>query len=339
MKLFDPTRDIVSQISPVNETIIVAGSLFSGAAGDANIKRTTHWTSGSVSGSFYQAVYSTNYSASTAVELVDISYGISISSSIYSNAATTQKDQLNRTYRLFAKSLLGSETSRFSIGSQNRDELIFLAIKRSQFKDEIKKGSVSMIVTYTGSSGGPATSPHSSASLNDNGAATTFTETNRGHTANLLSGAVTVGTIYYQAGIIVMIPDLVSSTSSIAGNEWSGSLNYEGTVVSGGLRGILDGARTRLQNLTFINQTNLHATFYFCRALNDEFNYSSNPTFTDASGRIIPTSGANNLTTRTYITKVGLLGENGEVLAVGGLSKPIKKTPNIEYSLVVRLDY
>lgn len=341
MKLFDPTRDVVNQLSVVNETIIFGGSLFSSSAGEPNIKKTTHWTSGSASGPFYHAIFNTNYSASTAIELVDVTYGISISSSYYEVANSTQDEEKNRIYRLFAKRLLGDEDSRFNFGS-NIDELIFLAIRRSQFKDEIKKGSVSLICVYSGSTGGPDTIAINSGSMNDDGAATVFSETSQGDVADLKSASVVVGRVYYQAGIVALVPWLVSNTSSTAtdiGNHWSGTLDYEALVTSGTYGAIQDGVRTRIMNVSFINQTNLHATFYFCRAQNDEFNYSANPTFTDAAGRIIPTSGANNLTTRTYITKVGILGENGEVLAVASLSEPLKKTPQIEYSIKVRLDY
>lgn len=338
MKTFDPTRDIVNQISSINENIVFGGSLFSSSAGEVNIKRTVHWVYVASSGSYYQAVFDANYSASTSTELFGVSYGQSVSSSLYQHTSATFKPIKNRTYRLFAKALLGDEDSRFTIGGVSRDDLVFLTIKRSQFKDEIKKGGLSLISITSGSTGGSGTTVVSSASMNDVAAASAFEQTSRGDVGNLVSGSTTVGKVYYQAGVVALVPELFSNTSSI-GNPWSGSLDYEALAVSGNFDGILSAVRTRFMNVSFINQTNLHATFYFCRALNDEFNYSSNPTFVDSSGRIIPTSGTNNLSTRTYMTKVALLGVNGETLAVASLNRPIKKTPNIEYSVKVRLDY
>lgn len=343
MKTFDPTRDIVNQISSINENIVFGGSLFSSSAGEANIKRTVHWIgSGLVgSGSYYDAIFDANYSASTSTELLAVTYGQSISSSLYLHPSASNKPVKSRVYRLFAKTLLGDEDLRFTIDGQNRDELIFVAIKRSQFKDEIKKGGLSIIGIQSGSTGGPSTTVSTSGSYNDSAAASSFEQTSRGDVGLLVNeSSNTVGKVYYQAGVIALIPEMFSNTSSFGGgNPWSGSLDYEALAVSGTYASVLNGVRTRFMNISFINQTNLHATFYYCRALNDEFNYSSNPTFVDSSGRIIPTSGSNNLTTRTYITKVGLIGENGEVLAVGSLNKPLKKTPNIEYSIKVRLDY
>lgn len=340
MKTFDPVRDIVNQISSINENIVFGGSLFSSSAGEPNIKRTTHWVLGLSSGSYYHAVYNENYSASTAVELFNVAYGQSHSSSFLIHPSATFTHQKNRVYRLFAKTLLGSDNARFTVGGVHRDELIFLAIKRSQFKDEIKKGSLVINMIRSGSTGGPTSTVVSSASITDVSAPSTFEQTSRGDVAELYSGSTPVGKVFYQAGVVALVPELASNTSSNAGtNPWSGSVDYGALATSGSNEFILNGVRTRFRGVDFINQTNLHATFFFCRAQNDEFNYSSNPSFVDTSGRIIPTSGATDMTTRTYITRVGLLGENGEVLAVASLSKPIKKTPNIEYSIKVRLDY
>jgi hypothetical protein len=87
------------------------------------------------------------------------------------------------------------------------------------------------------------------------------------------------------------------------------------------------------------NQTNLHSTVYFCRALNQEFNYSSNPTFVDDDKRIRVTSGSNILQTRTYVTTIGLYDANDNLLAVGKLNKPIVKSPDTESVFRLRLDY
>ena len=41
----------------------------------------------------------------------------------------------------------------------------------------------------------------------------------------------------------------------------------------------------------------------------------------------------------SYVTTVGLLSANNELLAVAKLSEPLRKTPETEYVLRVRLDY
>ncbi len=340
-KSFDIGRDIVNQLSVVNEVLTFGRGVFTGSTTEENIKKYNHWVSASASGSFYQGLYSTNYSASTTVELANVTFGISISSSFYSATHRTNTAEKNRIYRLYAKQLLGNENSFFSINAQEQHDLIFLSIKRGQYKDEIKKGTVALQTVGSGSRN-PTPSEFRLYNFSDDGAANNFDRTTGGDVGSLLTGAAEAGLVYYNAGVVVLVPTSISKTDSSSGNFWSGSYSYEAMANSGGVTGFdgtINAVRNRLMSLSFVNQSNLHSTFYFCRALNDEFNYSSNPSFIDSSGRIIVTSGSSDLSTRTYVTKVGLLGENNEVLAVASLSQPIKKTPDSEFVVKIRLDY
>lgn len=339
-KSLDPARDIVNQLSAINEVVTVTSTYFSDT-GEPTVKRFSHWTSGSVSGSFYHAIFNTSSNSATAVEIADITVGYSNSSSFYiSGAILSSKpasniSQKNRIYRLFAKKLLGSETEFFTFNSTPVHELIFLTIRRSQYKDEIKKGTVGIETQFSGNWNINKVSSYHY----DTNASNVFSRTQYGDVANLYTGSNVSGKVYYNAGVIAMIPDKVNNTGSWNGNSWSGSLDFGQVLASSAFDNMLDGARYKMRNLSFVAQTNLHSSFYFCRALNDEFNYSSNPTFVDSAGRIITTSSSVNLTTRTYITKVGLLGENNELLAIASLSKPLKKSPDTELVIKVRLDY
>lgn len=340
-KTFDPARDIKPQVSSINEVLTFDGALFTGThAGEQNVKKHQHWISGTVSGSLYQSIYNTIFTASTAVELLNITYGQSISSSNYQNPAATNKVEKNKMYRLHAKMLLGDESQRFNIGGRDVDECIFVHLKRSQMKDELKKGSLSIVSIASGTYTNVQNVVFSS-TLSDAGAESRYKSTARGDVGEILNDSLEVaGHVYYQAGVVVLDPGLFSLTGG-AGNFWSGSMSYESLAVSGGADGLEDmltAIRYRFRGMTVINQTNLQSTYYFCRALNDEFNYSSNPTFLDSSQRIVPTSGSNNLQTRTYITKVGLLGENQELLAVAAVGKPLLKSPDTELVIKVRLD-
>ncbi|MEK6879737.1 MAG: hypothetical protein AABY22_09030, partial [Nanoarchaeota archaeon] len=149
-KTFDPARDIQSSISPLNEVIVMGNILFSQSANN-NVKRTVHWTSGSISGSYYNAIFSDNILSASSVELIDINYGQSISSSYFLSASATNKTEKSKIYRLFAKKLLGAENQIFNLSGTNRNELIFISFRRSQFKDEIKKGATSFTFTFSGS--------------------------------------------------------------------------------------------------------------------------------------------------------------------------------------------
>ena len=92
---------------------------------------------------------------------------------------------------------------------------------------------------------------------------------------------------------------------------------------------------------TFQNNTNINSTLIFCRATADEFNYSSNPTFTDSSNRIVVVDEGQEDTQRTFsfITTVGLYDVNDNLLAVAKLSRPIEKNDEKDLTVRVRLDF
>ncbi len=90
--------------------------------------------------------------------------------------------------------------------------------------------------------------------------------------------------------------------------------------------------------ITFQNETIINSTIFFCRASATDFNYSTNPTYTDANGKLIV---VNNVAQEpfSYITTVGLYSNAGDLLAVAKLSRPIEKNPTNELTVRVRLDY
>ncbi len=82
----------------------------------------------------------------------------------------------------------------------------------------------------------------------------------------------------------------------------------------------------------------LTSNFVFVRARNAEFNYSQNPTFIDQN------TGGVRFTDfitapQTFITTIGLYNDNGDLLAVAKLSKPLKKDFTKEALIRVKLDF
>ena len=156
-----------------------------------------------------------------------------------------------------------------------------------------------------------------------------------------------VGAVYYQAGTIVLIPEHVSSTASNDSNFWyfsaSVTASYDHLVSGTGstvalMNETIQGMRQRLLTIDYRNQATMRNTFYTCVAERSEFNYSPNSSFINQFGQIYTTSGSQNEKSKTYITRVGLLGQNDEVIAVGQLNRPIRKDPNLRVEIKVRLD-
>ena len=187
-----------------------------------------------------------------------------------------------------------------------------------------------------------------------------------------------LGLIYYQAGIAVITSSVfrsqgimeqpfsnpnifgVANVDAVTGSKLSSYVSdnadalfgmvpnstmaatVTGTVescfFSGSISASAGGLRNAIHNLEFNNTTELNSTIYFCRAGHNEFNYSSNPTYTDSSSKIrIKNTSMDNPV--TYITSIGLYSADNELLAVAKLSEPIKKTPENELTFRVRLDY
>jgi hypothetical protein len=78
---------------------------------------------------------------------------------------------------------------------------------------------------------------------------------------------------------------------------------------------------------------------YFCRADFNEFNHSTNYTYTTGSGNFLKYDYFSK-DPRAYVTTVGLYNKNKELLAVGKLRNPIQKNDGrvCIFEVVVRLN-
>ena len=116
-------------------------------------------------------------------------------------------------------------------------------------------------------------------------------------------------------------------------------------LASGSIDNIIDHiAGSRFQSgsltaMTFQNITRINSTLIFCRATADEFNFSTNPTYTDTSGNIVTIETGTSQRSFTFPTTIGLHDEAGTVLAVAKLSRPVEKNDEKDVTFRVRLDF
>ena len=114
--------------------------------------------------------------------------------------------------------------------------------------------------------------------------------------------------------------------------------NFSGLLSGSAISASADAIRNRIYNLQFNNTIELNSQIYFCRVPHHEFNFSSNPSY--VNGSEIRVKGSNTASPPvTYITTVGLYNSQKQLVAVGKLSEPIRKDPNIELTFRARLDY
>ena len=213
------------------------------------------------------------------------------------------------------------------------------------------------------------TSTSGSAIYTDIGAATNKLTSFGGQVGNIVDSANTarnVGLMFYDRGIAVFdLTKITSASQFVSGNIDAMhplgriTLGASGTqtqflskfipdfIVSGSIDNIVDhvascrfgsGSTTAI---TMQNITNINSTLVFCRAQADEFNYSSNPTFTDSSNRIqvIDIGQEDTQQSFTFVTSVGMYDANDNLLAVAKLSRPIEKSPERDLTFRVRLDF
>lgn len=214
-----------------------------------------------------------------------------------------------------------------------------------------------------------ATSIFGSAIFTDIGSATNKLTTYGGGVGNIVDSSNTnrtVGLMFYDRGIMVLDLAKVTSGSQFmsgtidgmtsVGNQVLGASGSQTAflskfipdfVVSASIDNIVDHvAACRFQSgsataITFQNVTNINSTLIFARAAADEFNYSSNPTFTDSTNRItvIDVGQEDTQQSFTFVTSVGLYDANDNLLAVAKLSRPVQKSPERDLTFRIRLDF
>jgi len=334
-------NDKTSTKTLLHEAIPLTGTLVSGTYSDNNIKTYSH--------GMFLSVYDYPYLSSSANHIFDLATGYASSSPLSGTSARTQQEKKINVYNSLAQVLSGFDVTgsvqefdqdgNFAAGGTKYKDVFFVNFARLLAKDEIKKGTFSLEVYASGTYDDPDTTK----TITDAGAATSYKVNSPAGEYGILKDETQgqVGLLFYQAGVAVLTASIFggNGTGANAGNK---SFDPNQQTLSASLTGssiedISNGFRARWKNCSFNNTTELNSTIYFCRAMNADFNYSSNPTYTTAS-KVFVKDEPDDLPT-SYITTVGLYSPDNELLAVAKLSEPIKKTPANELTLRVRLDY
>ena len=241
--------------------------------------------------------------------------------------------------------------------------IVFLDFSRTLIKDEIKMGTFKIEIG-TGSFSYPFveangttaiktltdfhSSPTNGTTYKDNSPMGTYSFLQLGTStaASATPAGAQYGVVYHQAGLVALWGlegtwglELTSGSVSTT-KDSSGTGEAQTAIqafVSSSITDIACGARAHINNIEFSNTTKLNSRVYFCRANHNEFNHSSNRTYTSGS-QIVVKNNANDAP-RTYVTSVGLYDDQNQMVAVGKLSEPLTKTPDNELTLRVRLDF
>ena len=352
-------RDRATTRTLLHEAVPITGTILSGVyrmwPDGENIKNFTHGQ--------FQSVYDYPYLSSSANHIFYILVGLNpTGSALYSTDAVMYKKKRNN-WNICNSTMVGYSASadgaNYSVrpaesdllmdqtGSMN--DIFVLAFSSLLVKDEIKKGSVSITVG-TGSHDDPFNG-------NDAIATRTFRDVNAtatGAGTKTLNGGqygvlidttneITGGIVWYQGGQIWLSSSAFHTSAYGPGVQdfyatgSSGVWTVDDQLQNGTISGSANALRHRIQNVSFNNTTAINSQIYFCRIGHADYNYSTNPTYLN-NGKIRVKNVASDPPI-TYITTVGLYNAANELVAIAKLSEPLKKTPENEMTIRVRLDY
>ena len=366
-------NDKVTTRTLLHEAIPITGTIVSGTYGtfpnEDNIKNFSH--------GMFQSVYDYPYLSSSANHIFDVTVGVSSQSAIYSSV-TVQQAKKRNIYNQMAQVLVGYDVTGsvlqfdgdgdFTSTGDKMNNCVFLVFSRLLVKDEIKKESFSLELGVNNDFDNPMSTPRMT--IMDVSASNEYRVNSPAGEYGILyaTGAIdssvtteTIGShkyvkcglIYYQAGVVVLTSSLflehdvtngllaTNSSTGMDGVEWINNSQTNNDITdalkANEISASADSLRHRVYNLQFNNTTELNSTVYFCRANHNEFNYSSNPTYLSESKVRVKNQSTD--VPVSYITTIGMYNDRRELLAVAKLSEPLKKTPDTEFTLRVRLDY
>ncbi len=245
-------------------------------------------------------------------------------------------------YSQYRQLVYGTETQNFNFTDFTPDDIFVINVNRSRYKHNLKPGSLNLTLS----------SASISIHLTDDSITSTgsSTITNAGRQFNIVSGSNGVrlgsstvqvadsgsyGFFYPDSGFIILNPECLNHF--IKGNGLD-SLKYAAASNT------QEDNHVKLLNVihsgssfTLDSEEKVSSTYYFARARNFEFNYTTNPSFVDDNGNVLINSMIDNPT--SYITTVGMYNDDGDLLAVAKLSQPVTKDFTKEALIRVKLDY
>jgi hypothetical protein len=305
-------------------------------------------TSATSSGAFYMEIYHKDPDNNTDAEIqFSIAYGNKAGSgsldfspgtggSGYSAARSVYGQYRNLVFG-------GDETQNFNFDGHVPDSIFIINVNRSRYKNALRMGNLALHLEANSSK----------LELTDDSGTTSGSanaiRAGVGREFNLVSGSAGVrlgdsntyvtdsgsyGYVYPDAGFIVLNGDALNAAPSDKGINIglaSGSNENGKNPVA------LQNALTAGDSFILDGQEDIASKFYFIRAKNTDFNYTTNDSFTEDDGTLKFDSMIDN--PETYITTVGLYNDNQDLLAVAKMSQPLPKDFTKEALIKVKLDY
>lgn len=335
-KRFDPEDIVISSDA-------ISSPAWSGNTVDLSIFATSSAQVAADSGKYFYNIFNTTSSYVDANIQFAVGYGHRLGSgSVLTNSSVDGNSPSSIVYKQYRNLIQGTEETNFTFGSTTPDDIYVLAIQRSRFKEKLLPGTLSLTLT-NGSN---------SLTLTDNSqyvSTTTFSDA--GRIFDLISGSLgvknsslqtdgyttgsgTYGKFLPDVGIIILNADALDSTPAGGGISLGTGTNSNTNDLNSKklFNALVAGSSFKLRT-----EETLSSNYIFVRARNNEFNYSTNPSYITGSGELRHSVLIDS--PQSYITAVGLYNDNNDLLAVAKLSRPLLKDSTKESLIRVKLDY
>ncbi len=342
------------QLQPT-DTVVSSDSVTAPAWSTGDPTLTKIVSSSGVAPSFYLDVYNSASAAviATANPEFSIAYGhLYGSGSAAYNPLVTASTPTRTVYGQYRTLVYGDENSNFNFGTGTGSRDIFVInVERSDYKESLFPGTFNLRLV-SGSTQLWLTDNSndvSTVTYLDCGRAFTIVSGSNGR-ATLLSPTATtsvtngrtisgsyglflpdIGTIILNPRALVLAP--ASGGISLAVTESNNSLAPNNVV----LFNAISGSTSYSASFSLNSSETVSSDYVFVRVPNQDFNYTTNPSFISGSGAVLYSSMINF--PQTYITTVGLYNTTGDLLAVAKLSKPLVKDFTKEALIQVKLNW
>ena len=343
-----------------NDTVDSIDRVFSSAwsgnindLGSASFSSSTQYITNSPtsSGAFFMEVYNKNPHSDTTAEVqYSIAYGskTGLGGLQFNDGAGAENIGSTKAIYSQYRNLVfgGDETQNFSFDGYTPDDIYVINVNRARYKNALRLGNLN--IQLSGSETSTQILHLTDDSVTTSGSANAI-RAGVGREFNLVSGSNGVrlgssntfvtnsgsfGYVYPDAGFIILNADALDatvvdkgialSTTVTPDNEAKNPVKLQNALKLGGSF-IIDA------------QEDIASKFYFIRVFNQDFNYTTNDSFTTNDGTLQYDSMIDN--PQTYITTVGLYNNNQDLLAVAKLSQPLPKNFTKEALIKVKLDY
>ena len=336
-KIFDDGNDVISNVKDT-----VSSGMWENGSGTLTAFYTSSTQSGS-SGEHYLDVYGSAATTTTRKPQFSVAYGHFNGSGSLGRIGVDGNRAAASVYRQLSQTLLGPTETQFTFagtGGNITPKFVYaISVAREFLREKMDPGNWELHISGSGAT--------KLKFIDDSGATTNPTVNQGGRVFNIVSGSIATGTavtktaaasqdggwyglFYPDLGILVFNGPVLNTSASLA--TISGS-NVNGDNSFKFFERIRVAGKFQARREEVI--TSQH---FFVRIPNQEFNFSSNPTFATSSDGSF-TIGSFYKNPKSYITQVGLYNDSNELLAVAKLSKPLMKSFSREALIKVKLDF